>query len=126
MYPILTAAEQRVATALGAGGDKAAILQTGPLRSSVDIAVTTTGPATLVVEQRDVKTPDNDPTAVWDQSLYDSGTYTGDSVPPIREVDRVSYASATDAFEQYEITGGVIRAYVDQNHAEVEVVARGV
>jgi hypothetical protein len=126
MHPILTAAEQRVATAFGAGADKGAILQTGPLRSSVDIAVTTTGPATLVVEQRDVKTPSNDPTAVWDQSLYDAGTYAGESTPPIREVDRVSYGSATEAFEQYDITGGVVRAYLDQNHEEVEVVARGV
>jgi hypothetical protein len=125
MHPVLSATDQRVARAVGAGADKAAILATGPLRSRVDIAVETTGPATLVVEQRRRTPRQVTPTALYDEFAYDAAAYGGDSVPPVREVDRVTYQSATTAFEQYDLAGEVVRAYLTANHGTVEAVARG-
>lgn len=85
----------------GTGAGNAAFVQLGEHRKTVDIHVDTNGSATLTVEV----TPDGN---------------------TFRELDTVSYSSATQEIEQYSTAYEGIRAYLNQNRNLVEVSAKGV
>jgi len=84
----------------GTGSGNAAQLDLGPIRSSVDVHVDTSGAATLTVE---VSTDGNN----W------------------RTYQTVDYGSGTATVEHFNTASGQIRAYLDSNRNLVEMSAKG-
>lgn len=85
----------------GTGSGNAAKLTLGPLRRLVDLHVDTSGAATLTVE------------------VSTDGTNW-------RTFDTVSYSSATQEVEQYDVAWEYVRAYLDSNRNLIEASAKGV
>lgn len=104
VHPLTTAAEQDTDSTTTAGAANAAQIDLGDVSTKVDVFVDVSGAATLTVE------------------VSPTGAFGGEE----KQASTTDYGSASTDFQQFDFAYEYVRAYVDANLNDLEVVGRGV